>query len=80
MQTVFDWLSVLMFGALALLFLKRSMEGESVMAMWNYLPPALLCAAADYAGNHEFSALALLLFAMFLAYMVFVLKPIDWNR
>jgi hypothetical protein len=79
MQTLFDWLSLIVFAALAMLFLQRSAEGESMGRMWLYLPPAGGCALANYLGNNDYTLPGALLLVASVAYIVLVLKPIAFK-
>ncbi|AKH42808.1 hypothetical protein FHS61_000581 [Altererythrobacter atlanticus] len=80
MSTVFDWLSVLIFCGLAILYLQRSIAPPSrqdrVIA---YLPPALGCAAGNYLGNEGYDWAAYALLAATGAYIIVILKPISRN-
>ena len=80
MQTVFDWLSLIVFAGLAVLFLQRSVEGESMGRMWLYLPPAGGCALANYLGNNGYPVPAVLLLVGSVAYIMYVLKPVLFRR
>lgn len=76
MHTIFDWIAMALFCALALLFLQRSVGPELAGdRAWHYLPPALLLACADQLGNrgHPTAAVALLVLAA--GYVVAVLRP-----
>ncbi|WP_404338520.1 XrtV sorting system accessory protein [Sphingomonas sp. MMS12-HWE2-04] len=79
MHGVYDWVTVLLFGAIATLFLQRSVgravAGDRVLA---YLPPALGCAIANYLGNSGWHLPALLLLAATIAYILVRLRP--WIR
>lgn len=79
METPYDWTTLALFCALALLFLQRSI-GPAVpgdRALF-YLPPALGCMAANGLGNagHDVAAIAVILAT--LGYAAFVLRP--WVR
>jgi len=80
MQTVFDWLSLIVFAGLAVLFLQRSVEGESMARMGLYLPPAAGCALANYLGNNGYPLPAVLILVASVAYIVYVLKPVVFRR
>lgn len=79
MQTVFDWLSVGLFCAIAVVFLQRSTgparKGDTILL---YLPPVLLCALANWAGNSGHSWIAAALLTGAIAYFALVLRP--WRR
>ncbi|MFC3309902.1 XrtV sorting system accessory protein [Blastomonas aquatica] len=78
METAFDWLSVAVFGAIALTYLHRSLiltiRPDPIIA---YLPPVAACALANWLGNEGegFAASGILLAAVI--YYLLVLRPID---
>lgn len=75
METIFDWLSVLTFAGLAVLYLQRSVAPAPRDKVWHYLPPAIGCAASNYAGNEGYAVVAALGLVAVLAYIYYVLKP-----
>jgi hypothetical protein len=81
MTTVFDWVAVVLFAALVVLYLQRS-TGPAVPGdhAWLYLPPALGCALANYLGNggHGWAAGILLLACVL--FTVMILKPFGRRR
>lgn len=76
MHTIFDWITMALFCALALLFLQRSV-GPALAGdrAWHYLPPALLLACADQLGNRGYSIAAVALLVLAGGYAVAVLRP-----
>ena len=76
MHTVYDAITILMFAALVVLFLQRSAGAETPKdRVYQYLPPALGCALANWLGNEgQDVAAAALILAVF-AYAFYVLKP-----
>ncbi|MBW8812460.1 MAG: hypothetical protein JF588_03450 [Caulobacterales bacterium] len=83
METVYDWITVAIFGGLVVLFLHRSVQaGEPQDTILHYLPPAVGCAVANYVGNEgdklgnqgEKIASFLIVLAV-LIYIALVLKP-----
>lgn len=80
MQTIYDWLSLVIFAGLAVLFLQRSVDGESMNRMWLYLPPALGCAFANWLGNSGYPIPAVLTLVLSAGYIVYVLKPKLFRR
>lgn len=79
METIYDWTTLALFCALALLFLQRSV-GPAVpgdRALF-YLPPAFGCMAANGLGNAGHDVAAIAVITATLGYAVFVLKP--WVR
>ena len=75
METIYDWVTVLLFAGLITLFLQRSSMDEPPDTIWHYIPPAIACALANYLGNegHAIPAVAVLVAGA--AYVVKVLKP-----
>ncbi|TGX53515.1 hypothetical protein E5A73_11815 [Sphingomonas gei] len=76
MHTAYDWVTVLLFGGIATLFLQRSVgrpvAGDRILA---YLPAVLGCAVANYCGNSGWHLPALLLLAATIAYILVRLRP-----
>lgn len=80
METVYDWITIAIFGGLVVLFLHRSMqEGEPQDTIYHYLPPAVGCALANWVGNppQNQGPLSALIVVGVLAYIVLVLKPFN---
>jgi hypothetical protein len=77
MQTVWDWLTVAVFAGLIVLFLQRSMAETPKDKLISYGPPALGCALANWLGNNGQPIFAGLLIVAILAYVWFVLKPLE---
>lgn len=77
METVYDWVTVAVFGALAVLFLQRSSEDQPRDKIIHYIPPALGCAVSNYLGNEGFTLPAVGALVAVMAYIQFVLKPFD---
>ncbi|MBS0332323.1 MAG: hypothetical protein JSS35_06115, partial [Proteobacteria bacterium] len=76
METVYDWITIALFGALVVLFLHRSVvETEHKDTIYHYLPPAIGCAFANYVGNHGQGPLSALIVVVVLVYVVLVLRP-----
>jgi uncharacterized membrane protein YjjP (DUF1212 family) len=79
MQTIYDWVTVALFGGLAVLFLDRSVgrrvPGDHVLA---YLPAAAGCAVANVLGNQGRHAAAIAVIAATIAYILWRLRP--WRR
>ena len=76
MQTIFDWVTVGLFGILAVLFLHRSAKPEPHdYKVIHYAPPALGCALANYLGNNGQPLLAIAIVLATVGYILFVLTP-----
>ncbi len=76
METVYDWITVAIFGGLVVLFLQRSMaEGEPQDTILHYLPPAIGCAVANYVGNQGYGPISALIVVAVLVYILLVLNP-----
>lgn len=76
MHTIYDWCSVGLFCALAVLFLQRSV-GPAVPGdrIWHYLPPALGCAVGNVLGNAGQNVAGVAVLLVSVGYIVRVLKP-----
>lgn len=78
MTTVFDWLTVAIFAGLAIIYLQRSVGARpSHDAVWKYLPAAGACMLANQLGNAGWALFATLLMCGTLAYIWFILRPLD---
>lgn len=75
METIFDWITVLVFCGLAVLYLQRSAASEPNDKIWHYVPPALGCMTVNYVGNEGHPLLSVTLLVAVLAYIYYVLKP-----
>ncbi len=79
METIYDWITLALFCALALLFLQRSIgaavPGDRAI---HYLPPALGCMAANGFGNAGYDAIAIVIILVVIGYTTMVLRP--WIR
>ncbi len=75
METLYDWLALLAFAGLIVLFLQRSSMDNPPDTVWHYLPPAVGCALSNYLGNEGMGLVALLTLGAVAAYVVLVLKP-----
>jgi hypothetical protein len=78
METIYDWITVAIFGGMVVLFLHRSTQDEPPKdTLLQYLPPAVGCAAANYVGNHGQGPLSAAIVVAVLIYIALVLKPFD---
>lgn len=80
LETPFDWVSLLIFAGLVVLFLQRSSEENPRDHLWQYLVPAVGCAIANYVGNEGYAIAAVLVLAGVLAFVHYVLKPFRKNE
>ncbi len=81
LETMFDWITVIIFSGLIVLFLQRSSAAEPRDSLWQYFPPAVGCAVANYLGNEGQTIVAILLVAGIFGYIWVVLKPLEgWTR
>lgn len=76
METIYDWMTVAIFGGLVVLFLHRSVaDQEPNDTILHYMPPAVGCAVANYVGNEGQGPLSALIVVGVLIYIVLILKP-----
>ncbi len=75
MHTVYDWLTVAVFGGLVVLFLQRSSQEHHDDHLWQYLVPAVGCGVVNYVGNDGHGLIAVALLVGVAAYIFYVLKP-----
>ncbi|MBP6030361.1 MAG: hypothetical protein KA533_02920 [Sphingobium sp.] len=75
METIYDWIALIAFAGLIVLFLQRSSMDEPPDTVWHYLPPAIGCALSNYLGNEGMAIPAILTLVAVGAYIVMVLKP-----
>jgi hypothetical protein len=77
MDTIYDWVSLAIFAGLIVLFLQRSTsEGrEKDASIFYYLGAGVACAIANYFGNHGQDAIAILLLAAAVGFIIYFLKP-----
>lgn len=81
METPYDWITVMTFAGLIVLFLQRS-QGEPRDHLWQYMVAAAGCAVTNYLGNEAlksgeilYHGAAIALFGGTLAFIWRVLKP-----
>ena len=75
METVYDWITVLIFAGLVTLYLQRSMGEDAGDSIWSYLVGGAGCAISNYLGNEGYDILAVAMIAATLLYVALVLKP-----
>ncbi len=82
METIWDWITVMVFGGLIVLMLQRSSEENPRDKLIDYLVPAAGCGIANYIGNEYSSIGAAIALALVGYYIVTVLKfpPADFFK
>lgn len=76
MHTIYDWVTMAVFAGLIILFLQRSTSKEEPKDhIWQYMPPAIGCALANYVGNEGYGVWAGIIVLAVIAYIFQVLKP-----
>lgn len=75
MQTPYDWITIAIFAGLVVLLLQRSSHEEPTDQLWQYAPPAIGCAVANYFGNEGNHLVAILVLAAAIGYIFHILKP-----
>ena len=79
-ETIFDWVTVAIFGGMIVLFLHRSTTDEPPKDhIVQYLPPSIGCAVANWFGNHQQEQIGFAIILAVLAYIAIVLKPFNLN-
>jgi hypothetical protein len=83
-KTIYDLLTMAIFAGLVVLFLQRSTAAEPRDHMYQYAPPAIGCAVANYVGNQAversnnmLAGLAIAIILAVVAYILYVLKPFN---
>jgi hypothetical protein len=77
-HTINDWMTMGVFAGLIVLFLHRSMgTAEPRDHIWQYGPPAIGCAIANWVGNNVSGIWAGLILLAVIGYILIVLKPFD---
>ena len=81
METPYDWITIIVFAGLIVLFLQRS-QGVARDHLWQYLVAAIGCAGTNYLGNEAiklentgYHLAAVALGIGTLAFIWFALKP-----
>ncbi len=81
-KTIYDLLTMAIFAGLVVLFLQRSTAAEPRDRMYQYAPPAIGCAIANYVGNQSversdnvLAAIAVAIILAVVGYILYVLKP-----
>lgn len=78
MSTLYDLITIVLFAGLAILFLQRSTEsGPPKDRIYQYAPPAIGCAVANWLGNSHYDLGAIFTIVGVVAYTLYVLKPFN---
>jgi len=77
METVYDWVTLAIFAGLVVLFLQRSTSerAEKDASIFYYLAAGVGCAAANYFGNHNQHAVAIVILVATVGFIVYFLNP-----
>lgn len=78
MDTPYDWITVMLFAGLIVLFLQRSMSDsmdDEKDSIFLYLGAGLGCAVANYLGNQGFHIFAILLIVATVGFIFYFLRP-----
>jgi hypothetical protein len=76
-KTIYDLVTMVIFAGLVVLFLQRSTAAEPRDHMYQYAPPAIGCAVANYLGNHGQDWVAVGIIIAVVGYILYVLKPFN---
>ena len=81
-NTIYDLLTMVIFAGLVVLFLQRSTAAEPRDHMYQYAPPAIGCAVANWVGNPTpkglgLDWLAIVIILAVVGYVLYVLKPFN---
>lgn len=81
METPYDWITIVVFAGLIVLFLQRS-QGQARDHLWQYLVAAVGCAVTNYLGNEAlkgdaiaYHAAAIAIGVGTIAFIWIILKP-----
>ena len=76
MKTIYDLMTMVIFAGLVVLFLQRSATPQtSDDHLYQYLPPAVGLAVANWLGNQEQNLFAIGIILAVVAYIMVILKP-----
>ncbi|MDB5714315.1 MAG: hypothetical protein JWO15_1712 [Sphingomonadales bacterium] len=75
MQTPYDWVSLIVFSGLVVLYLQRSTAQVTIDSTWQYLPAAMACAVANWLGNGGNHVGAIAVLFLTVIYVLVVLNP-----
>jgi hypothetical protein len=75
-KTIYDLVTMAIFAGLVVLFLQRSASQQTADdRLYQYLPPAVGLALANWLGNQQQNLLAIGVIVAVIAYVAVVLKP-----
>jgi hypothetical protein len=75
MNTVYDWITVLIFAALVTRFLQQSAKpADDQESLWHYLVASIGCAGANWLGNNGWHLAAAACVAATIAYAFHFLR------
>ena len=78
METIYDWVTVALFGGLIVLFLERSMnQGAPRDHIWQYLLASVGFMGTNYFGNEGQHIVAILILALTVGFIFYAIKPFD---
>jgi len=78
METPFDYITIMIFAGLIVLFLQRSSGDEAPKdALWQYLVAAVGCALANWLGNEGYALPGVAMIVATLAFIFYVLRPFE---
>lgn len=76
MKTLYDLVTLVLFSGLVILFLQRSTAPQGPRdRIYQYFPPAVGCALANWLGNESLHVFAIATLLATVAYVVIVLRP-----
>jgi bacteriorhodopsin len=78
METIYDWITVAMFGGLIVLFLERSMNHSAPRdRIWQYLVASVGFMTTNYFGNEDQHVVAIITLGATVAFIFYILKPFE---
>jgi hypothetical protein len=77
MSSIYDWVSLGIFAGLIVLFLQRSTgeQSEKDVSLLYYLAAGVMCAVANYLGNHGQDIAAAALLVANVVFILLCMKP-----
>jgi hypothetical protein len=82
MSTVYDWVALVIFAGLIVLFLQRSSGewAEKDASLLHYLAAGVGCAAANYLGNHGRDVAAIAILVATIGFIIYFMNPFGLRR